>query len=216
MTADESYPNTIVHKIAFGSCHKNRGIHHPFVLNNHNIEKDFSSDHSNIWNSILQQNPNVFIWAGDIIYTNRKSLASTLELKEQYDELLTNATIGYQSLLLLQQQHHNVSIIGTWDDHDYGGNDYGNEMPQRKERQDLLLDFLNSSKAFLTDVESPISHLIKVALDPIWPLLISKPKTLAPFSVKPLATSRPIPEPAPVTIAVSPANSLSILSLSIP
>jgi alkaline phosphatase D len=143
MTADESYPNTIVHKIAFGSCHKNRGIHHPFVLNNHNIEKDFSSDHSNIWNSILQQNPNVFIWAGDIIYTNRKSLASTLELKEQYDELLTNATIGYQSLLLLQQQHHNVSIIGTWDDHDYGGNDYGNEMPQRKERQDLLLDFLN-------------------------------------------------------------------------
>lgn len=157
MPADESYPDTTIHKIAFGSCHKNRGIHHPFVKEelqenldspeslDSNNNKNTPNNNNNIWKSILEQNPNVFVWTGDIVYTHKKSLASTTELKREYDELLTNATIGYQSLL--QQQHNNISIIGTWDDHDYGGNDYGKEMPQQKERQDLLLDFLNVSSS---------------------------------------------------------------------
>jgi alkaline phosphatase D len=154
MPADESYPEITIYKIAFGSCHKNRGIHHPFVKEEvqENLDSPYYNNtpnnnynNNNVWKRILQQNPNVFVWTGDIVYTKRKSIASTTELKREYDELLTNATIGYQSLL--QQQHNNISIIGTWDDHDYGGNDYGKEMPQRKERQDLLLDFLNVSSS---------------------------------------------------------------------
>ena len=72
----------------------------------------------------------------------------------------------------------------------------------------LLLAFLNSAKADSTEAASPISHFINVAAEPISPWLISKPKTVAPRSVKPFATSRPIPEPAPVTIATNPENSL--------
>jgi alkaline phosphatase D len=36
-----------------------------------------------------------------------------------------------------------ASIIGTWDDHDYGANDSGKEYPMRAESQQALLDFLD-------------------------------------------------------------------------
>ena len=70
-----------------------------------------------------------------------------------------------------------------------------------------LLCLENSVNASVTDWPSPMSHLIKVATGAISPSAISKPKTVAPRAFKPLATSRPIPEPAPVMIAVNPLNS---------
>jgi len=33
-------------------------------------------------------------------------------------------------------------VLGTWDDHDYGVNDGGKEVEQKRERQQLFLDFL--------------------------------------------------------------------------
>ena len=70
-----------------------------------------------------------------------------------------------------------------------------------------LLCLENSANASVTDCPLPISHLMKVATGAISPSLISKPKTVAPRAFNPLATSRPMPEPAPVMIAVNPLNS---------
>lgn len=134
MASDESYPDQTISIIAFGSCHKNRGI--SFLDKSHHQNGDLNAT---IWHSIRNWNPNVFIWSGDIIYTRRKSIAPLVELQEEYQQLKTNSTIGYNQLLF----DSNISVIGTWDDHDYGANDYGKQMPQRKERQDLLMDFLD-------------------------------------------------------------------------
>lgn len=48
-----------------------------------------------------------------------------------------NHTIGYTKLL-----NANVSVYGTWDDHDYGGNDMGKYMPNKEERQNVYWNFL--------------------------------------------------------------------------
>jgi alkaline phosphatase D len=40
----------------------------------------------------------------------------------------------------------NKQILGTWDDHDYGLNDGGEEYPYKRESQQLLFDFLGTSK----------------------------------------------------------------------
>ena len=52
----------------------------------------------------------------------------------------TNHSIGYNTYM-----KDNIPIFGTWDDHDYGGNDRGNDMPQRMERAQLFYDFLRQS-----------------------------------------------------------------------
>jgi len=79
---------------------------------------------------------------GDSIYAPTKGLASLETLKSQYDNMLTNQTIGYSKFLASSSFLHG-GIHGTWDDHDYGGNDYGLEMTQKNSRKHLFLDFLN-------------------------------------------------------------------------
>jgi alkaline phosphatase D len=40
----------------------------------------------------------------------------------------------------------NKIVLGTWDDHDFGANDGGEEYPFKRESQQLLLDFLGTAK----------------------------------------------------------------------
>ena len=83
-------------------------------------------------------------------------MASLETLTAEYQELLTNDTIGYSKFLSQQSTNMNTShqkrkeilqggIHGTWDDHDYGGNDYGHTMTQKSERRAAFFDFLQQS-----------------------------------------------------------------------
>lgn len=101
--------------IAFGSCNK-QDLRNPF------------------WDDILEENPNVWIWGGDNIYADTDDM---LLLKNLYEE--QNAVKQYARL------KHNTSIIGTWDDHDYGLNDGGVEFTMKAESQQVFLDFLGVS-----------------------------------------------------------------------
>jgi alkaline phosphatase D len=117
-------------KIAFGSCHKNLKATVP-----------------SIWNTILnEEQPDSWIWTGDATYPSsrdpitgkkRYGPAPPSELQQLLEELKSNATIGYSDFL--EQVPH---IYGTWDDHDYGGNDMGEEIPMKRERQDIFWEFL--------------------------------------------------------------------------
>ena len=80
---------------------------------------------------------------GDTIYAPDKGLASIETLASEYQELLSNATIGYSNFL--QQGTLKGGVHGTWDDHDYGGNDYGDAMAGKHERRNALLDFFQQS-----------------------------------------------------------------------
>jgi len=85
-----------------------------------------------LWDDIVAQKPNVWIWLGDNIYGDSESMDT---LRTKYDRQKSNP--------VYQQLRQAAKIIGVWDDHDYGVNDGGKEYPRRKESQQLMLDFLD-------------------------------------------------------------------------
>ncbi|PIA51121.1 hypothetical protein AQUCO_01100154v1 [Aquilegia coerulea] len=132
-----SLEQPIISRIAFGSC-ANQSAPQP------------------IWKSIIDFNPQVFIWLGDNIYGDirrpyklfgkertigpwknvpRFVPASETEMQLKYHIAKNNS--GY-SLLRKKSQ-----VIGTWDDHDYGLNDAGKEFSDKIVNQKLMLDFLD-------------------------------------------------------------------------
>ena len=102
-----------VERIAFGSCNK------------HDSEQP-------MWQVIQQQEPDVWIWTGDIIYGDTEDMAL---LRSKYDA--QKARPDYARFA------STCDVIGIYDDHDYGVNDGGKEYLKRAESQQLLLDFLD-------------------------------------------------------------------------
>ena len=86
-----------LNRVAFGSC------------NNEQAEQP-------MWDNIVAQKPDLWIWMGDNIYADTKD---TLVLKQCWE--LQQSKPGYVNLV------KNVPIIGTWDDHDFGDNDAGRD-----------------------------------------------------------------------------------------
>ena len=85
-----------------------------------------------LWDDIVAQKPSVWIWLGDNIYGDTENMDT---LRAKYDRQKANP--------VYQQLRQSTSIIGVWDDHDYGVNDGGKEYPRRKESQQVMLDFLD-------------------------------------------------------------------------
>lgn len=102
--------------IAFGSC------------DNQKIKNE-------LWTAIDYNNPSVWIWAGDNVYSDTENM----------DFLKSNYEIQKQDDDYLKFIEHKI-ILGTWDDHDYGANDGGQEYPFKRKSQQLLLDFLDTSR----------------------------------------------------------------------
>jgi len=100
-------------KIAFGSCNK-------------------SELENLLWDDVLAEKPDLWIWGGDNIYADTDDM--TL-MDSMYDA--QNEVVGYNELKKA------VPVIGTWDDHDYGLNDGGEEFHAKKESQQVFLDFMN-------------------------------------------------------------------------
>ncbi|MGB0992824.1 MAG: alkaline phosphatase D family protein [Akkermansiaceae bacterium] len=99
-------------RIAFGSCNNPRRKVKP------------------IFDTILAQKPDVFVFLGDNIYGDTKNMDV---LKKKYQEL--EAVEDFRKL------RANTTLLATWDDHDYGVNDGGNTYSKRKESQQIFLDF---------------------------------------------------------------------------
>ena len=109
------YSQTTTFSIAFGSCDNQR-------LKNE------------LWKSIDENHPVAWIWGGDNVYSDTEDMN---ELKENY-AIQKNESDYLQFIA-------NKQILGTWDDHDYGLNDGGEEYPYKRASQQLLLDFLGTS-----------------------------------------------------------------------
>ena len=99
--------------IAFGSCNDQ---------NRSNI----------LWNDILKNEPDVWIWGGDNIYADTEDMQ---KMESDYMQLKNNPS--YKNLV------RNSVVLGTWDDHDYGKNDAGLEYVKKDSSQQLFLDFLD-------------------------------------------------------------------------
>src|SRR6187551_527571 len=99
--------------IAFGSC----------------SDED---DSVQLWQEVIRQKPELWIWLGDNIYADTSDEAA---IKSKY--LRQKSHPDYQKLLSV------CPVIGTWDDHDYGVNDGGKYLPFKKQSKELMLDFLD-------------------------------------------------------------------------
>ncbi len=102
--------------IAFGSCN-NQTLANP------------------LWKAIEKNKPNVWIWGGDVIYTDTNDMAFMAENYRKQKNYGEYAAFTKK-----------VEMLGTWDDHDYGLNDGGVEYPKKEEAQQLFLDFLDVAK----------------------------------------------------------------------
>jgi alkaline phosphatase D len=105
--------NGLVSRIAFGSCQT-------------------QDEPLPILNTVLQWNPELFIYLGDNIYGDTDDM-KVLEAK--YAKLNSKPEF--------QQLRAKVPTIATWDDHDYGANDAGKEYPFRRESKEIFLKFWN-------------------------------------------------------------------------
>ncbi|MGB0776167.1 MAG: alkaline phosphatase D family protein, partial [Akkermansiaceae bacterium] len=118
--AHQTLPNdnsgTTLTKFAFGSCWKN-------------------GRKQSHWEPIISNQPQFWLWLGDNIYGDTSDM---VKLKEKWAEL--GATVGYQKLV------KTCPVLATWDDHDYGKNDAGNDFAPRAESQKIFLDFFNERK----------------------------------------------------------------------
>jgi len=99
--------------IAFGSCNNQ-------VLENH------------LWDDIENQNPTVWIWGGDVIYSDTEDMKF---LEKNFNKQKNDSVYNSFS--------NKIEILGTWDDHDYGINDGGVEYSKKDSAQQLFLNFLD-------------------------------------------------------------------------
>lgn len=107
-------------RIAFGSC-----------------AKQFESQP--IWQSVLRQSPDLFIFLGDNIYGDydgEKAFVPTAETLQRDWQLLADEPH-------FQEFRQQVPIMATWDNHDYGKHDGGAEFELKQVSQQIFLDFFD-------------------------------------------------------------------------
>ncbi len=99
--------------IAFGSC------------DNQEIE-------NKLWDEILKNDPDVFIWGGDVIYCDTEDMPLMLKTynKQKNDSVYLNFI-------------KKTEMLSTWDDHDFGANDAGEEYPMKDTSKQLFLNFFD-------------------------------------------------------------------------
>ncbi len=105
---------TNITRLAFGSC------------NNQN-------DAQPLWKDVLKTKPDLFVWAGDIIYADWEQ---NYDLAKSWDKQKNNP--AYQEVL------KQTPVIGVWDDHDYSWNDANGRSSSKEKSQKLFLDFLDT------------------------------------------------------------------------
>jgi alkaline phosphatase D len=88
-----------------------------------------------IWGTIVKSKPELFLFIGDTVYADTEDMK---EMRRLYAQMAERP--GWKKLLAT------CPVLGTWDDHDFGGNDVGSEYPKKKESQQAFLDFFNVPK----------------------------------------------------------------------
>lgn len=100
-------------RIAFGSC-----------------SREYQDNQ--LWDQILANEPETWIWLGDNIYGDSEDMSV---LAEKYRKQKSRP--AYQKIL------QSMPVYGIWDDHDYGVNDGDKNYRMKLQSKELLLDFLD-------------------------------------------------------------------------
>ena len=101
-------------RIAFGSC-----------ANEHRPQP--------VWQAINELKPQLFIFTGDNVYADT---ADPAKLQESYELLAAEPEFA--------KLRAGTPILATWDDHDYGKNDAGEEFEGKQAAKDAFMEFFNT------------------------------------------------------------------------
>jgi alkaline phosphatase D len=125
--ANAKYPDNFdeaLSVIAFGSCNRDEL---PQTL----------------WPTIAKNDPDLWIWAGDNIYADWYRPPSGEKVKYTINrDWMTRRYIAQFTNPAYSAFREKTSVIGTWDDHDYGLNNAGAEFDLKEISRDLALSFL--------------------------------------------------------------------------
>jgi alkaline phosphatase D len=100
-----------------------------------------------IWDEIIAHDPDLFLFIGDnhyadVFFVDGERVMAPIpnigRLLEAYETLA--AIPGFQRM----REH--APMLGTWDDHDYGANDAGEEFYLKEQSQQVFLDFFGFSE----------------------------------------------------------------------
>jgi alkaline phosphatase D len=107
--------DAVLTQIMFGSCH--RGDWDLAMLD-----------------QISGEEADLFLYVGDNVYGDARRWDATLpELREAYADLAAAPEFG--------RFRASTPMLATWDDHDYGMNDFGENFPFRGFAEELFLEF---------------------------------------------------------------------------
>jgi len=122
--ADAPADDAVLTTIAFGSC-------------------AYQDEPQPIWRTIARHDPDLFLFIGDNVYGDlvKRNRATAKDLRAAY------ATLGQHEDFTAFRAA--VPMLATWDDHDYGLNDAGAELPFKQEAQQAFHDF------FATPADDP-------------------------------------------------------------
>lgn len=101
----------LIESVAVGSCFKVQGTM------------------SETMTRIVNSQPDLFMWLGDNIYADTTDMNV---MRDKYDAKKLNT--DYQRFL-----EANIPVLATWDDHDFGANNAGNNYSKREESQQEFL-----------------------------------------------------------------------------
>jgi alkaline phosphatase D len=85
-----------------------------------------------IFRTMIEADPDLLLMLGDNIYADTSDMAV---MRSKYDRLAANRDFAALRTL--------GPTLATWDDHDYGINDAGDDYPQRDSSEQIFLDFWN-------------------------------------------------------------------------
>ena len=109
--------------IAFGSCNRDE-LPQP------------------IWPAVAENEPDLWIWAGDNIYADWHEPDDKKVKYEVNRAWITQRYAAQFNRPDYAEFRERMPILGTWDDHDYGKNNAGAEYPLKEVSRDLALSFL--------------------------------------------------------------------------
>ncbi len=100
-----------------------------------------------LWKLITNKNFDLFLMMGDNVYASRPE---TKPIADQYIKL--NQNNDYKKLREI------TPFLATWDDHDYGVNDGGNDSVEKMEARQSFLNYWNYLKPTLPKNQMAIYH----------------------------------------------------------
>ena len=129
--------NMIINKFAFGSCYN-----------------FFGPKRMDIFKTINNNNPDMFVWLGDVTYLDDINLNLILGMSpifnKQESERRFNETKNNNFYRVLREK---VPVIGIWDDHDFEYNNAQGDASNKEITKQLFLNFLDESNDSLRRVE---------------------------------------------------------------